>query len=77
MYLPTWRDYNYSNDDSKLDFSYFLDKDKLMEYLGDDYTTYLDESNTEELNESLRGTYNGIGITILNNKILISYLNKI
>jgi len=35
MYLPTWRDYNYSND-GELDFDYFLDKDKLIEYLDDD-----------------------------------------
>lgn len=40
----------------------------MMGYLGDDYTTYLDENNTDNLNESLRGTYNGIGITISNNK---------
>lgn len=36
MYLPTWRDYNYSSNDSDLDFDYFLDKDKLKEYLDDD-----------------------------------------
>lgn len=40
----------------------------MMGYLGDDYTTYLDEYNTDELNESLKGTYEGIGITISNNK---------
>lgn len=35
MYLPTWRDYNYSNK-GELDFDYFLDKDKLNKYLDDD-----------------------------------------
>ena len=53
-----------------------IDEDKMIDaaiggmmgYLGDDYTTYLDEYNTDELNESLRGTYKGIGITISNNK---------
>lgn len=33
-------------------------------YLGDDYTTYLDEENTNDLNEKLAGTYEGIGVTI-------------
>lgn len=53
-----------------------IDEDKMIDaaingmmgYLGDDYTTYLDEYNTDELTESLRGTYKGIGITISNNK---------
>ena len=53
-----------------------IDEDKMIDaaingmmgYLGDDYTTYLDEYNTDSLTESLRGTYNGIGITISTNK---------
>ena len=52
-----------------------VDEDKMIDaaisgmlgYLGDDYSTYLDEYNTDELNESLRGTYKGIGITVTNN----------
>jgi len=40
----------------------------MMGYLGDDYTTYLDEYDTEDLTESLKGTYEGIGISISNNK---------
>ena len=39
----------------------------MMSYLDDDYTTYLDEYDTEDLTESLRGTYEGIGITIAEN----------
>lgn len=53
-----------------------IDEDKMIDaaingmmgYLGDDYTTYLDEYNSDELTESLKGTYTGIGITISNNK---------
>ena len=39
----------------------------MMSYLGDDYTTYMDTYDTEDLNEKLAGTYEGIGITISNN----------
>jgi len=34
MYLPTWRDYNYKNDDEN-DFTYLLDKNLLEKELGD------------------------------------------
>lgn len=34
MYLPTWRDYNYKNDDEN-DFAYFLDKKELERELKD------------------------------------------
>jgi len=34
MYLPTWRDYNYKNDEN-CDFNYFLDKDELLKELND------------------------------------------
>ena len=36
----------------------------MMEYLGDKYTTYLNDSETNILNNSLAGTYNGIGVSI-------------
>lgn len=36
MYLPTWRDYNYKNDDEN-DFAYFLDKSALEKELGNNY----------------------------------------
>lgn len=39
----------------------------MMGYLGDDYTTYLNEDDTDSLTDSLKGTYNGIGITLLQN----------
>jgi len=40
----------------------------MMGYLGDDYTTYLNEYDTEELTESLAGTYEGVGISVLTNE---------
>ena len=57
--------------------SYYEDVDKgalldkaiagMMDYLGDDYTTYLDDESTEELFDSLSGKYTGIGVSINNN----------
>lgn len=38
----------------------------MMEYLGDDYTTYLDDEKTAELFDSLSGEYDGIGVSINN-----------
>ncbi len=57
-----------------------IDKDKLLEkaiaammsYLGDDYTTYLDDDATNELVESLSGEYVGIGVSINNSDKSIS-----
>ena len=36
----------------------------MMSYLGDKYSTYLDDDATNNLNDMLAGTYNGIGILI-------------
>lgn len=49
-----------------------VDKDKLIEgaingmmsYFGDDYTTYLDENDTDSLEEQLNGKFEGIGIQL-------------
>ena len=38
----------------------------MMNYLGDDYTTYLDDESTAELFDSLSGKYTGIGVSINN-----------
>lgn len=38
----------------------------MMDYLGDDYTTYLDDESTSELFNSLSGEYQGIGVSINN-----------
>ena len=40
----------------------------MMSYLGDKYSTYLDDDATNNLNDMLAGTYNGIGILINQNK---------
>lgn len=49
-----------------------VDKDELLNaaiqgmynYLGDNYSTYLDEDDTQSLNEQLEGEYTGIGVEI-------------
>ena len=55
-----------------------VDKDKainsaiagMMDYLGDKYTTYLNDEETENLNDMLEGTFNGIGIYIGSDAII-------
>ncbi len=42
----------------------------MMDYLGDSYTTYLTEEETESLAEKLAGEYKGIGVTIQDNMIV-------
>lgn len=55
---------NYYQDVNKTEM---IDKaiDAMLEYLGDDYTTYLNESETEELAEKLAGKYQGIGVELI------------
>ena len=38
--------------------------DGMMSYAGDDYTIYMNENATEQLNDKLDGTYKGIGVRI-------------
>jgi len=60
---------NYYQDVNKNEM---IDKaiDAMLEYLGDDYTTYLNEKETEELAEKLAGKYQGIGVELIEgNKI--------
>ena len=55
-----------------------VDKEKLVDsainsmlnYLGDSYTTYLDPSTSQSLEERLSGTYEGIGIEIKNRTVV-------
>lgn len=49
-----------------------LDKavDAMLEYLGDSYTTYLNNNERESLEEKLSGTYQGIGVTFANRTIV-------
>ena len=39
----------------------------MVDYLGEDYSTYLDKDETESLEKELSGTYWGIGISVINN----------
>ena len=48
----------------------------MMDYLNEPYTTYLDDNNTDILFNQLNGTYEGIGISILENKIVSVVLNS-
>lgn len=41
--------------------------DAMLNYLGDNYTTYLDSEETKRLEDSLSGTYRGIGIAFSQN----------
>lgn len=45
----------------------------MTDYLGDKYTTYLTESEAEALNNSLKGTYEGYGISLKNDGDPIIY----
>ena len=48
----------------------------MLKYLEDPYTTYLNETNTNILTDSLKGTYEGIGIAVStneNNELIIKY----
>ena len=42
----------------------------MMDYLGDKYTTYLDDNETSNLNSSLQGKYNGIGISVSQDAVI-------
>jgi len=42
----------------------------MMDYLGDKYTTYLNDSETSDLTNSLQGKYTGIGISISSDYII-------
>lgn len=55
-----------------------VDKDKMIDeainamlnYLGDDYTTYLNQNETQDLAEKLSGKYEGIGIELAEGNII-------
>ena len=42
----------------------------MMDYLDESYTTYLDEGEASSLMEQLNGTYQGVGITIKDSKVV-------
>lgn len=45
-------------------------KEGMVNYLGDSYTTYLEDSEYESMMDELAGTYNGIGVAIRDNLII-------
>lgn len=42
----------------------------MLDYLGDNYTTYMDATETNNLNDSLKGEYHGIGVLISDHTIV-------
>jgi len=44
--------------------------DGMMEYLDETYTTYLDQNEADVLMDQLNGTYEGVGITIKERKVI-------
>lgn len=71
---------------ANLNESYYEDIDKnkmidsaiaaMVDYLGEDYSTYLDQDETVSLENELSGTYKGIGISVIdNNRIYRVYPN--
>jgi carboxyl-terminal processing protease len=62
-----------------------VDKEELIDkaiegmfyYLDDNYTNYLDESQTEDLMEKLDGVYNGIGVEIITESDNTVKVNKV
>ena len=64
-----------------LDDDYYKDIDKtemvdaaisaMLNYLGEDYSTYMNQDETEDLANKLSGKYNGIGISITNGNFFV------
>ena len=71
---------------SKIINNYYedIDKDKMLDtalnamlnYLGDDYTTYLNEDQKEALEQSLQGTYRGIGVEINSERVITRLMDN-
>jgi len=51
--------------------------DGMLTYTGDDYTIYLNEDATNNLNDKLEGTYEGVGITISLNESYQVYIVEV
>lgn len=66
---------------SSLDENYYEDIDKtkmidaaiaaMLKYLGEDYSTYLNQTETDSLSNKLSGTFKGIGISITNGNEIV------
>lgn len=71
---------------SKIVNNYYedIDKDKMLDtalnamlnYLGDDYTTYLNEDQKQALEQSLQGTYRGIGVEINSERVITRLMDN-
>ncbi len=57
----------------KIDNKEMLNKaiDAMLKYLGEDYSNYLTESETKELEEKLKGTYEGLGVSLNGENIIL------
>lgn len=61
-----------------------VDKEKMLDsalnamlnYLGDNYTTYLNEDQREALEQSLQGTYQGIGVEINSDRVITKVMEN-
>ena len=66
---------------SSLDENYYEDIDKtkmidaaiaaMLKYLGEEYSTYLNQTETDSLSNKLSGTFKGIGISITNGNEIV------
>lgn len=66
---------------SSLDENYYEDIDKtkmidaaiaaMLKYLGEDYSTYLNQTETDSLSNKLSGTFKGVGISITNGNEIV------
>ena len=72
VYLPTWRDYNYGTDKTKMDFKYFIDAQKLSNLLGNDYTIV--SKNHAFLNNEIANKITNIDIETQELLLIADYL---
>jgi len=49
----------------------------MMNYLDDPYTTYLNENNSDYLRDTLKGTYEGVGIQLFTNEEGLALIEKV
>lgn len=49
----------------------------MLEYLDDDYSVYMDESESQSFNEQVEGKYTGIGVEIIQQANGVVYISKV
>ena len=72
LYLPTWRDYNYGKEQSDMDFSYFMDINKLQKELGDNYIVV--SKNHTYLNNKVANKITNVDIETQELLLIADYL---